>query len=62
MLIGSDFKEGNFKLKKPFKGKGEGQSFEVLPGGEEVIVARVVNKAVRDLVFPPKLSWKIEAL
>lgn len=58
----SDFNEAHFKLKKPFKRKGEGQVFEVNPGEQKIIVARVMNDNPTNLKFPPKMSYKIQPI
>ena len=48
-----------FTLKKPYKGKGNGQIVEVLPGEEKIILARVKNAPIKSLKFPPQLGIKI---
>lgn len=55
----SEFTNGNFKLKKPYKGKGESQVIVVRPGEEKIVVARVVNKNVSNLKFPPAIKWEV---
>ncbi len=49
----------NFHLKGEFKGKGI-QRIEVLPGQEQIILARVDNKLIKSLKFPPTLGIKME--
>lgn len=50
----------HFKLKKDFKGKGDNQLLEVLPGEEKIILARVMNIPLKSLKFPPsKLGVKM---
>ena len=49
----------SFTLKKPFKGKGNAQILEVLPGQEKIILARVRNVPIKSLKFPPQLGIKI---
>ena len=53
----------HFKLKKPFKGKGNGQSLRIPPGQVQIIIARVINDhRVKTIKFPPKLDIKLEPL
>jgi hypothetical protein len=54
----SDFTSRGFKLKKPFKGKGDNQGFQVLPGQSEIILVRIKNENLTNLKFPPPISWK----
>ena len=61
-FIFSDFEATHFKLKKPYKRKGDGQKITVLPGEEKVIVVRVKNDTPTQLKWPPKLSYKIVPL
>lgn len=56
-----DFNAMNFKLKGEHKGKGK-QRVEVLPGQEEIILARVDNQLIRSMKFPPNLGIKMELL
>jgi hypothetical protein len=58
----SDFQREHFKLKKPYKGKGENQVFKVGPGEEKIIIARIMNDNPKNLKFPPKLSYKIQPI
>ena len=55
----SDFNKNGFKLKKPFKGKGENQGFQVLPGNSQIILVRVKNEILTNLKFPPAINWKM---
>ena len=56
----------HFKLKRPFKAsKGEWDTIHeiiVPPGEEKIILARVQNKKVMTLKFPPPIEMKIEDL
>jgi hypothetical protein len=62
MVRCSDFKGAHFKLKKPYKKRGEGQTFEVQPGEEKIVLARVMNDNPTNLKFPPKMSYKIQPI
>ena len=53
-----EFNKMNFHLKGPFKNKGT-QRIEVLPGQEEIILARVNNELIKSLKFPPTLGIKM---
>ena len=55
----SDFESTHFKLKKPYKRKGDQQHIEVLPGEEKIIVVRVKNDNPTELKWPPKISYKM---
>lgn len=58
--IYSEFENTHFRMKKPWKRKGDNQSFEVLPGNEKIIVVRVKNDTPNTLKWPPKISYKLE--
>lgn len=49
----------NYKLKKPFKGKGH-QQVHINPGQETIILLRVINSHVKDINFPPPIHIEIE--
>ena len=51
----------NFKLKGKHKGQGN-QRIEVLPGEEEIILARVNNQLIKSMKFPPNLGIKMELI
>lgn len=53
--------KNNYKLKKPFKGKGE-QTIEILPGQEEIILLRVKNSEIKEIKFPPPMDLQIVAI
>ena len=47
-----DFKDMNYILKKPYKGKGK-VTLEVNPGEEKIIVARIKKGPPQEMKFPP---------
>jgi hypothetical protein len=48
-------------LKKPYKGKGANQVFEVNPGEETIILVTVGNSVNKNRKFPPKMGVNILA-
>lgn len=59
--MGRDFEDLNFALKKPHKGKGKIE-LEVMPGEEEIVVARVKNGEYEKMMFPPPLLIEMEEI
>jgi hypothetical protein len=55
------FESQGFKLKKPYKGKGAKQVFEVNPGEEAIILVTVGNSVNKNRKFPPKMGVNILA-
>lgn len=52
----------HFRLKKPWKRRGDGQTFEVKPGEQKIIIVRIKNDTPTTLKWPPKISYKLEPL